>query len=216
VRATVKLCLHLSLILSAIADRGGFHGINQECIMKIHSKYALWLALAMLALAHVNIAHAQGSMRSRYDRQVGASHLGAPSSLAGQATRQTSEIRQRIQARMAERRDAFINELGLSNEQRQQWDALMQRRNALGETQREQQAMFRARLDTELDGAGDLKALHQEFTRAQDAQIAQRRQLQRDYLAFYDSLNATQQSKLRGHLQALIDRVPAARQSWQD
>jgi hypothetical protein len=101
-RTSVKFCLHLSLILSPIADQGGFHGINQECIMKFvlevlprqnknHSKQAFWLVLMMVALSQTSVA--QDSSNRRYERQVGASH-GAPS----------GQIRQRIEARIAERR----------------------------------------------------------------------------------------------------------------
>ena len=75
--------------------------------------------------------------------------------------------------------------------------------------------MFNARLDAELDAAGDLKALHQEFTQAQDSQIALRRQLQLDFLALYETLNFTQQSKLRAHLQ-FLSVVSPARHDIQD
>jgi hypothetical protein len=166
-------------------------------MMKIHLKLGLWPAVLVVAMA-AQMGVAQAQMRF-------GGHQGA----------NTAQIKQRIEARMAERREAFINELGLSREQRQQWDLLTQRRTALGESQRTQQSAFRARLDAELDSATDLKRLHQEFTLAQDAQIALRRQLQRDFLALYESLNATQQSKLRGQLQMMLDQAPSLRSRFQ-
>jgi hypothetical protein len=145
-----------------------------------------------LALALSLTAYAQ-TMGGRFsDRQTGAFQ---------------AQMQERIQARMAEQRAAFINDLGFTTAQRQQFDDLSQRRKDLREAQQAELTAFRTRAAAALSSSNvDLTAYYQEHTRLQDTHTAQRRQVQQSFLAFYQTLNATQQGKLRAKVLEMLDQ----------
>jgi hypothetical protein len=156
------------------------------------------IALALFGVSIFNVSSAQ-SFGGWFGNR-------APNGAAVNGT-MPAQMQQRIRARMEQRKQEFLNELALSSTQRQQWDALSASRANMRNTQKAERSAFRVRLSEALEAGADVTAWYQEHLRLQDTHTAQRRQLQQSYLAFYQSLNPTQQAKLRNHLLEMLDRV---------
>jgi Spy/CpxP family protein refolding chaperone len=122
-----------------------------------------------------------------------------------------AQIQQRMEARKEQRKQEFINDLALSVAQRQQFDQLGAQREQMRDAHKQARSALRAKAASALEANGDLNAIYQENNQLQDAQTAQKRQLQQSYLAFYETLTPTQQAKVREHLLEMIDHMEERR-----
>ncbi len=113
------------------------------------------------------------------------------------------QLRDRIEAQ----REAFVDSLNLSPSQRATLDALQQRRRQLQIDARAEKQQLLERLRAADASASALSQLHDEFLQLKLARLQRKHAVQRELIAFYSSLSADQQAKIKTQLQNLLRRL---------